>query len=115
MQWFTGTIRMCFCTDTTIVPEAPYDIIIRYKEQRYYRDQATKSLKLTTKEENTYYHCMKTWILNKHPGFTSSLLYIPPELITSLLPSQTTYLRQLQHLPLAFWIELSPVYVISIL
>ena len=92
VQWLTGTIRMCYgCaspirTDITTIPEAPHDIIIRYKERRYYRDEATKSLKLATKEENTYYHCMKTCILNKHPGFTSSLLVIPPELITSLHP-----------------------------
>ena len=99
VQWLTGTqIRMCYgCatpirTNTTTVPEAPYDIIIRYKERRYYKDQATKSLKLTTKEENTYYHCMKTCILNKHPGFTSSLLYIPPELISTLLPSHKLHI-----------------------
>ena len=99
VQWLTGTqIRMCYgCAtpihiNTTTVPEAPYDIIIRYKERRYYKDQATKFLKLTTKEENTYYHCMKTCILNKHPGFTSSLLYIPPKLIPTLLPSHKLHI-----------------------
>ena len=97
IQWLTSTIRMCYgCASVPVqfatVPKAPYDIIIHYKEWRYYRDQTTKSLKLTTKEENTYYHCMKTCVLNKPPGFTSSLLYIPPELITSLLPSHKLHI-----------------------
>ena len=94
LQWLTGTqIRMCYgCnspirTDVATIPEPPYDIIIRYKERRYYKDKATQSLKLTKQEENTYYHCMKTCILNRHPGFTSNFLYIPPDLIPSLLPS----------------------------
>ena len=99
LQWLTGTqIRMCYgCsspirTDVTTVPEPPYDIIICYKERRYYKDQATQSLKLTKQEENTYYYCMKTCILNKHPGFTSIFLYIPSDLIPSLLPSHKLHI-----------------------
>lgn len=91
VQWLSGTqIRMCYgCaspirTDTSTVPSPPHDLIIRYKERRYYRDPITKDLKLTPKEQNTYYHLMKTCVLIKHPGFRPNLLHIPPDLLSSL-------------------------------
>lgn len=71
-------------TDTSTVPAPPHDLIICYKERRYCRDLVTKNLKLTPKEENTYYHLMKTCVLSKHPGFSPHLLYIPADLIPSL-------------------------------
>lgn len=91
IQWLTGTqIRMYYgCaspirTDTSTVPAPPHDLIIHYKERRCYRDPVTKNLKLTPKEESTYYHLMKMCIISKHPGFTPKLIHIPPEVISLL-------------------------------
>ena len=72
------------CSDTSIVPRPPYDMVIRYKE--YYRDSETNALKLTTKEENTYYHPMQTCILLKHPSFDSQLSEITVDVGCALLP-----------------------------
>jgi len=101
LQWLTGTqIRKCYgCTspirmDTATVPPPPYDLVIRYKERRYYRDPVTQALKLTQKEENTYYHCMKLCVLNKHPAFTSNMLCIPPDVKALLSPTHKFHLYE---------------------
>ena len=68
LQWVTGKIRKCYgcanniCADTSTVPGPPYNIVIRYKEQRYYRDTDTQMLKFIKNEENTYYHLMQKCI-----------------------------------------------------
>jgi len=59
--------------------------VIHYKERRYYRDPETHAMKLTAKEENTYYHPIPRCILLKHPSFTSQMLEIP-EVVHALLP-----------------------------
>lgn len=61
-------------------------MVIRYKERRYYQDPETHDLKLTTKEENTYYHPMRRCILLKHPSFDSQMLEIPADVGCALLP-----------------------------
>ena len=79
-------IRMCYGpirSNTSIVPSLPHDIVIRYKERRYYHDPETQALKLTSKEENTY-HLMQQCILMKHPSFTPELIFVPPEILHSL-------------------------------
>jgi len=71
-------------TDTSTIPPPPYDLIVRFKERRHYRDPVTKKLKLTAKEENTYYHCMIACIRAKHPGFSTSLLSVTEDLLPLL-------------------------------
>ena len=98
LQWLTGKIRKCYgCgnslrTDSGAVPKPPFDIVVRYKERRYYRDPDTQTLKLTKKEENTYYHPMLKCIHMKHPSFSKSQLYIPVDLANSLLPLHRSHL-----------------------
>lgn len=96
LQKLSGKIRKCYgCTcnirdDTSTIPNPPYDLVVRYKEWRYYRDTSTQTLKLTKNEENTYYHLMQRCIQMKHPSFNASMLYIPAEIMDNLLPH--TYL-----------------------
>ena len=91
LQWLTGArIRMYYgCstpirTDTSTVPSPPYDMIIRYKERRRYRDPKTFSERVTAKEENTYYHPLKQCVLQKHPEFMPWMLFIPADVMESL-------------------------------
>lgn len=98
LQWLTGKIRKCYgCgnslrTETNAVPKPPYDIVVRYKERRYYRDPDTQVLKLTKSEENTYYHPMLKCIHMKHPSFNKSQLYIPVDLANNLLPLHRSHI-----------------------
>ena len=96
LQKLSGKIRKCYgCTsnirdDTSTIPNPPYDLVVRYKERRYYRDTSTQTLKLTKNEENTYYHPMQRCIQMKHPSFNANMLYIPA--ITFYLFTNHTYL-----------------------
>lgn len=83
LKFLSGTqIRCCYgCgnpirSDTKHVPPPPHDIVVSYKERRYYRDAATQELRLTPKEENTYYHFMLSCVHQKHPLFVGSMLEI---------------------------------------
>ena len=102
-QFLEGTrIRMCYgCSnpihkDTSTVPPSPHDVVIAYKERRWYRDphtQYTQSLKLTTTAENTYYHFARKCIEMKHPSFTSSMLHIPPNIVAQFTMRHKMQLR----------------------
>ena len=98
LQWLTGKTRKCYgCgnslrTDSGAVPKPLFDVVVRYKEQRYYRDPDTQTLKLTKNEENTYYHLMLKCIHMKHPSFSKCQLYIPVDLTNSLLPLHKSHL-----------------------
>lgn len=92
IQSLKGTrIRMCYgCkspmrTDTSIVPLPPYDFVIGYKERRWYRDPTTQAMKLSPKQENTYYHFSRC-VEMKHPSFNSSMLYVPPVILLLCIP-----------------------------
>ena len=61
-------------------------MVFHYIERRCYRDPDTHALKLTAKEENTYYHRMQRCILLKHPSFDSRMLEIPADVGYALLP-----------------------------
>ena len=54
-------------TDTSVVPEPPHGVVIAFKERRWYRDPQTRSLKLTTTAENTFYHFTRKCIQNETP------------------------------------------------
>ena len=60
-------------TDISTVPPPPQDLVVRFKERRYYRDSETGTMKLTQKEENIMQQC----ILIKHPSFVPSMLVTP--------------------------------------
>lgn len=98
LQWLTGKIRKCYgCAnniraDASVAPKPPYDIVVRYREQRYYRDTSTQMLKLTKNEEKTYYHPMQKCIKMKHPSFNPSQLDIPTDLAHALLPVHKSHL-----------------------
>ena len=91
LQWLSGKVRKCYgCAgdiraDTSTIPNPPYDLVVRFKERRYYRDSSTQSLKLTRNEENTYYHPMPRCIQMKHPSFNARMLDIPAELECDLM------------------------------
>ena len=75
-------IRTCYgCgnpirKDTTQVPPPPHDMIISYRERRLYRDPNTHQMRLTATEENTYYHAMRSCIMQKHPAFQVDMLKV---------------------------------------
>ena len=79
-------IRTCYgCgsairTDTSYILSPPHDIVINFKEHRYYRDPTTQEMHLTKSDENTYYHMMRQCILYKHPSFEKSMLTISEEI-----------------------------------
>ena len=97
-QWLTGKIKKChgcasnICADTSAVPKPPYDQVVQYREQRYYRDINTQMVKLTKNEESTYYHPMQRCIRMKHPYFNPSLLDISTDLTHALLPVHKSHL-----------------------
>ena len=66
------------------VPPPPHNVVIAYKERRWYRDPHTQSMKLTATEENTYYHFTKKCVEMKHPSFTTHMLHIPPDILAKL-------------------------------
>ena len=57
--------RICSCygcgnhiqKDTSTIPP-PHDLVIGYKERRHCKDPHTHHMRLTSTEENTYYHLM---------------------------------------------------------
>lgn len=93
----TPRIKKCYgCgnnirSDGSNAAKPPYDLVVRYKERRYYRDPSTQALKLTNKE-NTYYHFMLKCIQVKYPSFNKSDLQIPPDLATGLLSLHKAHL-----------------------
>ena len=83
LKHLKGTkIRSCYgCgnpirKDVSYIPPPPHDIVVSYKERRYYRDPATQDLRLTQNDENTYYHCMLKCIQLKHPMFQGPMLKV---------------------------------------
>ena len=100
LKFFKGTqIRSCYgCgnpvrSNTSYVPPPPHDIVISYKERRHYRDPTTQELRLTHKEENTYYHFMLSCIHLKHPAFVGSMLEIG-DIQPSLQPTHFIHLYE---------------------
>jgi hypothetical protein len=91
-------IRMCYgCnsairTDTINVPPPRHDLVVHFKERRYYHNPESHALKLTQKEENTYYHFMRECILMKHASFVSTMLNIPMDIGQCLTASHTHHL-----------------------
>ena len=75
-------IRSCYgCgnsirKDTSTIPPPPHDLIIAFKERRYYKDPHTHQMRLTSTEENTYYHLMLNCVLQKHSAFQSCMLKV---------------------------------------
>lgn len=83
-------IRSCYgCgnpirMDLASVPPPPNDVVVSYKERRYYKDPSSHEMRVTQKEENTYYHVMQRCISLKHPEFHASMLKIPDSILSSL-------------------------------
>ena len=75
-------IRSCYgCgnsirKDTSTIPPPPHDLIIGFRERRYYKDPHTHQMRLTSTEENTYYHLMLNCVLQKHSAFQSCMLKV---------------------------------------
>ncbi len=91
LKFLEGTqIRSCYgCgnpirTDVSCVPPPPHDIVVSYRERRYYRKPTTQEMCLTPREENTYYHFMGRCVTMKHPEFQGSMLRIPESVSASL-------------------------------
>ena len=89
LKHLQGTkIRTCYgCgysirTDLSYIPPPPHDVVVSYRERRYYRDSTTHEMRLTPTEENTYYHLMFWCITRKHPMFHGSILKIPESLVS---------------------------------
>ena len=70
--------------DTSYVPPPPHDIVINFKERRYYKDPTTQEMRLTKSDENTYYHMMRKCVLYKHPSFEKSMIFIPEDVHSQL-------------------------------
>ncbi len=66
--------------DVSQVPAPPHDIVISYKE-RYFKDPITKETRLTSSNENTYYHLMLKCVQMKHPSFQGSSLRIGNDIL----------------------------------
>ena len=105
LQWLTGSrIRMCYgCsspirTDTSSIPLPPYDLVIRYKERRFYCDPKSQTEKLTKNKENTYYHSLKQCVTRKHPTFVSWMLYAPEDVLETLTPTHKYHLYNINFL-----------------
>ena len=83
-------IRTCYgCgnpirQDISYVPPPPHDVVISYRERRYYRDPTTHEMRLTQTEENTYYHLMLRCVTLKHRAFHGSMLKIPESSVSNL-------------------------------
>lgn len=99
LKYLQGTrIRSCYgCgnpirSDLSYIPPPPHDIVVSYKERRYYRDPASHELRLTQNEENTYYHMVRRCVLQKHPVFQSSMLKVPPAILSSLQDTHRTHI-----------------------
>lgn len=88
----TPKMKKCYGCDNSLrsdgsnAAKPPYDMVVRYKEQRYFRDPGTHTLKLIKDEQNTYYHFMLKCIRLKHPSFNKDDLIIAPDVETNLLP-----------------------------
>ena len=98
LKYLEGTrIRSCYgCgspirTDTSYLPSPPHDIVISYRERRYYRDPSTKEMRLSQQDENTYYHCMLKCVQLKHPLFCGYMLKVT---IGSLKEIHLVHLRE---------------------
>ena len=94
LKCLNGTrIRSCYgCRnpirkDLSYIPSPPHDIVISYKERRYYRDPTTQEMRLTQNDENTYYH---KCVHQKHSSFQGSMLNVPE----AILP----FLQQIHHM-----------------
>lgn len=101
LKHLEGTrIRTCYgCgnairRDVSCLPSPPHDIVVAYKERRYYKDPTTHELRLTQNDENTYYHCMLRCISMKHPAFRGTLLNIPDDVRLHLRDIHHTHIQE---------------------
>ena len=78
--FITGNIRVCIgCRSTYLKPpKPPHNLCIQHEEWREFTSPNTS--KPQSKFGNVYYHCRKECIWMRCPSFTSSELYIPPEM-----------------------------------
>ena len=78
--FITGNIRVCIgCRNTyPKSPKPPHDLCIRHEEWREFTSPNTS--KPPSKFGNVYYHCRKECIWMLCPSFTSSELYVSPEM-----------------------------------
>ena len=75
-----GGTHICICygcgsairMDVSQLPAPPHDIVISYKERRYFKDPITKETRLTSSNENTYHMMLKSVQL-KHLSFRALL------------------------------------------
>ena len=106
LKLLQGT-RICSCygcgsairTDTSYVPPPPHDIVINFKERRYYKDPTTQEMRLTKSDENTYYHMMRKCVLYKHPSFEKSMISIPEDVHSQLQDIHRTHITEKFGLP----------------
>ncbi len=93
-------IRSCYgCgnpirTNLSYIPPPPHDVVIAYKERRYYKDPSTHEMRLTPSDENTYYHLMVKCVQLKHPAFLGSMLVVDPATRVSLQQIHRTHLQE---------------------
>ena len=78
LLWLWG----CYQTKNSNSSPPPHDLVIRYKEQRHYRDHITKELKYTAAAENIHYHFTLSCVQKKHPSFQPAKLIIPRDYYT---------------------------------
>ena len=94
LYFLEGThIRVCYgCsnpirTDTSVVPPPPHNVVMAYKERRWYWDLHAQLMKLIATAENKCYQVLhKKVCLNEKPKFHNTLcmLHIPPDILAKL-------------------------------
>ena len=93
-------IRSCYgCgspirKDTSVIPSPPHDLIISYRERRFFRDPNSHQMCLTANEENTYYHVILSCILQKHPAFQGYMLKVADSAIPNLSGIHRVHLKE---------------------
>ena len=72
-------------TDTSVVPPPPHNVVIAYKERRWYWDPHTQLMKLTATAENKCYRALhKKVCQNETPKFHDNMIHIPSDILAKL-------------------------------
>ena len=97
LAFIAGNIRVCRgCRQRFIKPPVPpNNLCVRHQEWQEFTPAGTSVPQ--RRFGNVYYHCNVACILSRCPGFTPSMLVIPPTMLVQLLPVHTTFLQV--HMP----------------
>ena len=97
LAFIGGNIRVCRgCRQKFVKPPLPpNNLCVRHQEWQEFTPAGSSCCQ--RRFGNVYYHCNLACVVSRCPGFTPTMLVIPPTILVQLLPVHTTFIQM--HMP----------------